>query len=194
MTIETYTKPMSEDEAYTVACSLYDGGWRASDREDLEACPDYTWGEGDVEKVCEILQSLEASESKSMTLMDLTGHESGIVIYQDKTVGVYNWCSYDDDQFPIISPFGTPIPWNEDSGVFDGATVECVSDVRSLLPGTVWLEDGEAKTDMGIVYDGFGDLAGLFLNSEYYTSPEDYVGEAYTLRDGRVILTVDLWS
>lgn len=58
-TDESSPAPMSEDEAYTVACSLYDGGWRASDREDLEACPDYTWGEGDVEKVCEFLKTLE---------------------------------------------------------------------------------------------------------------------------------------
>lgn len=57
-------EPMNESEAYTVACSLYDGGWRASDREDLETCPDYQWGEGDVEKVCEVLQELEEKEEE----------------------------------------------------------------------------------------------------------------------------------
>lgn len=78
MTIETYTQPMSEDEAYNVACSLYDGGWRASDREGLETCPDYTWGEGDVEKVCGILQGLEATEIVKNGL-----YESAVALMDD---------------------------------------------------------------------------------------------------------------
>lgn len=77
-TDESSPAPMSDDEVYTVACSLYDGGWRASDREDLDACPDYQWGEGDVEKVCGILQGLEAAEIVKNGL-----YESAVALMDD---------------------------------------------------------------------------------------------------------------
>ena len=48
-----------------------------------------------------------------MTLMELTSREAGIIIYGGHTVGVFNWGRCDDNQIPVLSPFGEPIPWPE---------------------------------------------------------------------------------
>ena len=39
-----------------------------------------------------------------MTLMELTGHEAGIIIYGDNSVGVFNWGNYDENRIPILAP------------------------------------------------------------------------------------------
>ena len=53
-------------------------------------------------------------ESKFETLQDLTGHESGVVLYADKngdiTTGIIqNWSS--EKGIPRISPLGTMMSW-----------------------------------------------------------------------------------
>lgn len=130
-----------------------------------------------------------------MTLMDLTGHEAGIVIYEDNCVGVCNWGRYDEDRFPVLSPLGLPMPWPEENCVFDGAKEEFCKDIRAELPGSIWIEHGEdgdvANTDLDIVFDEFGDLARLFLDK---LDDVEYEGYVYTLRDGRKVIAPVMWN
>ena len=137
-----------------------------------------------------------------MNLMELTGHEAGIIVYPDSnSVAVYNWGQCDDNQIPILSPLGEPVNWPEAEDVFDGVTSARFADARELIPGIFWLTDETdeqgnrfATTDLDIVYDRFYDISRMFLGGEGYTSPEDFEGTAYTLRDGRVILALDMWN
>ena len=40
-----------------------------------------------------------------MTLMELTGHEAGIIVYENGDVIVVNWNQCDDDCVPVLSPW-----------------------------------------------------------------------------------------
>ena len=137
-----------------------------------------------------------------MTLMELTGHEAGIIVYPDsKTVAVYWWGNCDDNQIPVMSPLGEPMPWNEGDGIFDGVSASAFKDARELIPGSVWLTDETdsegnriADTDLDIVHDTFYDIPRMFLGGEGYENPEDFEGKAYSLNDGRIILALDMWN
>ena len=141
-----------------------------------------------------------------MTLMELTGHEAGIVCYGGNTVAVVNWSRCDDDALPVLGPFGTMLDLPENEGTLEKAesTYRRFADVRNELPGSVWLSDetdGDGNrlvdTDMDIVYDYFGDLTQLFCGVDCNGKPltaADYEGGAYTLPDGRKILVIDTWA
>lgn len=130
-----------------------------------------------------------------MTLEELTGHESGIVIYGDNSVGVCNWCDCGDNQFPLLSPLRLPMPWPEDYDVFDGAENSYCKDIRDELPGSIWIEHGEdgdvVATDMDVVYDWNCDLARLFLSK---LDESEYEGYIFTLRDGRKVIVPTAWN
>lgn len=51
---------MSDAEFWQVVASLYDGGWRAADRDDLIA--EYGFSEEDAESICEGLRSIEVRQ------------------------------------------------------------------------------------------------------------------------------------
>lgn len=126
-----------------------------------------------------------------MTLRELTNHEAGIIVYSGNTVGVFNWGNCDDSQIPVLSPLGLPMPWPEADDVFEDVTEAAVKDVRTVIPGRIWLEDGEAETDLDIVYDEYGDLPRLFLE---LLDEFEYEGYVYTLKDGRKIIAPDMWA
>ena len=126
-----------------------------------------------------------------MTLMELTGHESGIIVYGDHTVGVFNWGTYDDNQLPVLSPIGTPMAWPEGDDVFVGVTESHLDDFRSEIPGSIWKEDELVDTDLDIVYDENNDLVRLFFEN---LDPMEYNGTVYTLHDGRKIIAPDMWN
>ena len=129
-----------------------------------------------------------------MTLIELTGHESGIIIYGDDAVGVFNWGRCGDNQLPLLSPFGLPMPWPDAGDVFDDVEEAHVKDIRDELPGSIWMEHGEdgdeAVTDMDVVYDEDDDLARLFLDE---LDADEYAGTVYTLTDGRKVIAPDMW-
>ena len=134
-----------------------------------------------------------------MTLEELTNHESGIILYGGSTVGVFNWCNIDDNHLPIAGPIGMAVNWPEEDGVFDGATWERLADIRTAIPGTVWVtEDTDSHgnricdTDLEIVSDNNNDLIRLFCDPSL--TAEDYDGIVYTLRDGRKIIVLDTWN
>ncbi len=126
-----------------------------------------------------------------MTLFELTGHEAGIIVYGDNTVGVFNWGTYDDNQIPILSPIGFPMAWPEPSDVFGGFNETYSDDFRSEIPGSIWIEDGEVATDLDIVYDENNDLLRLFLEN---LDADEYNGHIFTLKDGRKIIAPLTWN
>lgn len=100
-----------------------------------------------------------------MRLWDITGQGTGIVIYDDESVGVFNWERLDDAQIPLLSPLGLPMGWPcpelEGDAEIEGTVVD---DIRTILPGKCWYDDAEnaIKTDMDVVYDEYGDLPALY--------------------------------
>lgn len=98
-------------------------------------------------------------------LWDITGQGTGIIIYDDESVGVYNWEQLDDAQVPLLSPLGLPMGWpcSEMEGEID-VEATYVDDIRTILPGKCWYDDDEEAldTDMDIVYDKYGDLPALY--------------------------------
>lgn len=134
-----------------------------------------------------------------MTLMQLTAHEAGIIVYADSTIVVANWGQYDDDMLPILGPFGLLIPWKHEAGYLDSAKCECVADLRTVLPGSIWLtdevdDDGVtiANTDMDIVSDEFDDIPRLFLAADL--DPCELEASVYTLGDGTKVIAPDTWN
>lgn len=133
-----------------------------------------------------------------MTLMELTGKESGIVVYGDRSVGVFNWATLEDDRLPVVlTSFDVPFKRQEEPGIFADVKTHRFDDVRAELPGTIYrtgetANDGHeiADTDMDITYDRNGDLLRLFLVE---LDDREYSGSAYTLHDGTKILTLDTW-
>ncbi len=133
-----------------------------------------------------------------MTVYELTGQESGIVVYDSGEVLVVNWSGYEEDELPMLSPFGTVLSWDKGQGIFDNAQKRTVSDIRTELPGKVWATGETAEngsiifdTDMAILWDQNFDLPRLFLRD---LSPEEYTGTVYTLRDGTNIIAPSTWS
>lgn len=132
-----------------------------------------------------------------MNLPENTNHESGIIIYGDKTVGVYNWQSIGDNEIPMISPLGSPVNWKMDNDI-NIMHVAMVGDVRKYLPGTVWMEDGELKTDLDIVWDGHSDIPGLFgfgpAADAYRRYDCPYSGDIWELSNGWQVITIKFWN
>lgn len=148
----------------------------------------------------------EEDENEAMTLMEMTGHEAGIVCYGGNTVAVVNWGQFEEDRLPTFGPAGMMLQWPEAPGTLAVAekTYRRFSDVRDELPGRVWLTDETddqgrkiADTDLDILADEFGDLLRLFtgvgFDGEALTA-DDYEGAAYTLPDGKKILVLDMWN
>lgn len=72
-----------------------------------------------------------------------------------------------------------------------------VDDVRDYLPGTVWVEDNELRTDMDIVYDVNYDIPALWgygPSADVYNDiPKPYEGDIWDLTNGKRVITIDLW-
>lgn len=134
-----------------------------------------------------------------MTIYELTNHESGVILYGGNTVAAVNWSNLDDDQIPMLSPFGGQmIGWTEE-GIYDDVSYRRVSDWRKLLPGSVWLteetdNDGSriADTDMDIVFDLFSDFVRAFLDDTYCDG--DFEATVYDISEGRSIIVPDMWN
>lgn len=131
-----------------------------------------------------------------MTLRDLTGQESGIIIYESGAVFVVNWMDYGDDMFPVIGFFGRMMAMPGSAIEPDRIVVETVEDIRAALPGTVWLdEDGELDTDMDVEYDDNGDLPMLWgYTEDGAQEPTTCAGTVYRFYDGRVVIAPRSWN
>ena len=128
-----------------------------------------------------------------MTLMELTNHEAGIVIYENGEVAVVNWSQYDDDQIPRLAPVLGMMGFSEE-GILDNVPEsKTVEDVRDILPGKVWLEDDEIETDMEILEDDNNDIPALFVKIDDRDPDEPTSAEVYTLSDGTKIIAPHTW-
>ena len=147
-----------------------------------------------------------------MTLQELTGQESGIIVfppynndYRNRpSVGVYNWscCGCEDEMLPILFlDRYVGIPWKSDMRLLEQAEGEGVSvdDIRSELPGTIWVSKREGEqiwceTDMDIVIDENNELPLLFVGEDGNGPKEVTPGFVYTLRDGTKIIAPCDWN
>ena len=130
-----------------------------------------------------------------------TGNESGIIVYEDNAVGVFNWAALgcEDNCLPMLSPFGTPINWPAAADDNDEIVhIGFVDDVREYLPGTVFLEDRKLYTDMDIVYDEFDDIPALFgfgPHLESYNGREKpYSGDIWEIPGWGKVITIPWWN
>ena len=132
-----------------------------------------------------------------------TNHEAGIIIHGEKAVIVANWSSYEDNRVPmLLEPLGL-MEWPvEDEGA-KIVKVRDVEDIRDELPGKVWInEDGDADTDMDIVYDANGDLSALFgiqtgdTDPDFYKSiPRPFSGSVYEITGTDIkVITIGVWG
>lgn len=103
---------------------------------------------------------------KFESLQDLTGQESGIVVYDDNAIIVCNWCGFGG--LPRVAPWGTNIiGWPDEIIVEKKYTVD---DVRDVLPGKIVEVEPEDDEEgivieaegMEIVYDRNGDIPTLW--------------------------------
>lgn len=67
-----------------------------------------------------------------MTLKDLTGQSSGIVLYRDNTYMAISWDNYGTDALPAIF-CGTIIALPRADGIFDGAERHIVNDYHDEI-------------------------------------------------------------
>ena len=132
-----------------------------------------------------------------MTLYELTGQESGIIIYGGNSVAVDNWASLNDNCMPFQFAGGM-IGMPQEEGYFDDAKVSVVEDWRNTLPGSVWLTgetDEEGKrlvdTDLDIVADPNGDIPSAFLPEN---TDGDYSAKVYCLTSGITIIAPIGWN
>ena len=104
---------------------------------------------------------------QSIILKELTGQESGIIIYDDNSVAVVNW-NYGEGIPHWLVPLHDPIYMSSKEAVEDCGRVD---DVLSEIP-----DDGE------VIYDRNDDIKSLIddHNSEKYTAGHVYqIGEHY---------------
>ena len=134
-----------------------------------------------------------------MTLLDLTNHEAGIIIYENRhSVAAVNWGTIGDDLYPILSPIGSMMSWPMEDGWKSRVQRSHVDDFRTILPGSVWStgkKDSEgnpiADTDLDIVYDPFGDFVRAFLDPDYIDG--DFSASVYSF-DGITVIAPFMWS
>lgn len=111
-----------------------------------------------------------------MTLYELVGQEFGIIVYPDGTVAVCNWAGLADATTPVFGPMammiGFPCPELEcededaEDALRDALYAGEVDDVRTLLPGSYYLDEDTDEpcitTDMDVIYDANYDLPALW--------------------------------
>lgn len=102
------------------------------------------------------------------SLYEITGQESGIVVYDDKVI-VTNWsCVCPDGGMPVMSPINTVMCWPVGDEI-ELLSDERVDDVRKALPGNILSrgknEDGIEELeleDMEILSDENMDIPALW--------------------------------
>ncbi len=114
-----------------------------------------------------------------MTLYELTGQESGILVFECSNIIVAHWMSANDDSIPMLSPFGNDlINFPVKEGTIEAArgTAQEINDVRDeFVDGTV-------------LYDYNNDVQTLV------ESDEPTGGVVYTLGNGVKVIAPDGWN
>lgn len=146
-------------------------------------------------------------KKQATNLYDLTGQESGIVIYQGEAVIVCNWANVcRDGGLPVAGPIGgILIRWPEPIAYIDHHHVD---DVRDALPGyivEIGEEDGQTLIEaqgMDIVSDDNGDICALWGYdlcdmADIYRNEDGSVrptpGTVYELEGDVIVIAPDGW-
>ena len=126
------------------------------------------------------------------------GYESGIVVYGERSIGVFNWVGCPDGAVPFVSPFGEPIFMPVGGDDAEIKHVASSDDVREYLPGAVWADGDEIATDMDITYDANEDIPALWGYGEpkdvYEVENKPYAGDVWEITGGTKIITLKLWN
>ncbi len=126
-----------------------------------------------------------------MTLYEMTGHESGIIVFPGDEVMVVNWMNCEDGCLPVLDPMGitTFDMFEYDASLEEDVTEEAFDNALELLPYELDKEEGEIHIDL--MLDQNGDISRLF---EMDAKGEKSSGTVYTLSDGTKILAIDDWN
>jgi hypothetical protein len=119
-----------------------------------------------------------------MTLLELTGHEAGIIIYKDGSAIVVNWNQCEDDCIPALAPVGNMIiNFPQEPGYIERAQESTFNDIRTIL---------QNKT---VLLDEFNDIARLITDKpDKYGMIPDRNGNKYTFEDGLEIYVFADWN
>lgn len=162
----------------TTAADLFEDGWRATDRDKLSSEHDFTTAE--VDAIYVELERLAIANCS--TLSDITGQESGIVVY-GQNVMVANWSSSCPiGGTPYLTPFGTLLACAEQEPlkVLEKYHVE---DVRNCLPGKI-VEDGIVN-EHGLIILRAEGMEVLYDYSDALCSLWGYdTGAGHIIKDG----------
>lgn len=139
----------------------------------LTAC----WHEASASEIAEYGTDAEPAPR---TLQELTGQESGIVIYPDVGVIVCNWSSYGPGEMPCLVPGIGVDGWGGFDGILAGAKHRDVSDFRPLY------------AEREIISDASGTLQSI-ADGTYYWG-DDYRATVWTLTDGTTVIAPENWN
>ena len=119
-----------------------------------------------------------------MTLMELTGHEAGIIVYENGDVIVVNWNQCDDDCVPVLGPVGDMlISFPREEEYIERGKKSNFGDIRPILQG---------KT---VLLDEFGDIKRLMSDKpDQYGMMPDRHGKKYIFEDGVEIYVFPDWN
>ena len=118
--------------------------------------------------------------NKPETLEELTGHDSGIVIYNDSDVIVCNWANVCTGEYQLPKSFILEwglIGWPEDEYIFEDAEVVESEDVRKEIPSHI-----------SFCFDDNDDLGEMMM------SHNPVKGRVYYLKNGVVVISPDDWN
>lgn len=114
------------------------------------------------------------------TLQELTGQESGIVIYDSGETIVCNWSSLGENELPKVFSGQFVTGWDSEENIFEDAESSETEDFRPLLDGKE------------IIWDENGDLESIANGT--YCWGDDFRATVWTLTDGTVIICPPLWN
>ena len=142
--------------------------------------------------------------------IEVTSHESGIIIYTNENerseivVASGYGSSSAENALPVLSPVGNFTVWWKEPEDAELVLEKEVEDIRKEIPGSVWAVEGEGKkidTDLDIVFDEFQDIPAIFGFRAGDADPElykeyGYSGKVYRLtsRDDVKIIVPDFWN
>lgn len=139
--------------------------------------------------------------NKVMTLEELTGQESGIVVYDDGDIIVCNWSSYGVGALPVIVNDMIPIALDKYPEGFEVASVDSLNDIREALPGKIWVTEIDDNgrihldSDLSVVWDPKCDILRLYLDgSDERNETNCTSGKVYTINDDTKIIVPDGWN
>lgn len=122
------------------------------------------------------MENMNKIERAIDTLQDLTGQESGIIIYDSGETIVCNWSALDAHELPKLFSGLCLIGWESGEDIFENVTVQHVDDFGNYLA---------SRDDLDLIYDENGDM-----NNESVRCAADI----YTLNDGTVIIAPTMWN